>query len=254
MNKADKIIELIKHGNESTQQAGELLAALSDEEFTGMVCSRIQLQWEVYRPVIYIDGEVCDVMPAIDFWITLLESNLLSGTGVKKLELQHISTEELERILPHYRDLEILSVCYGGVHAIPDNIRLCTKLRVLNVKGNGELTRINACLGELKELRSLNLSKTGIQALHPCLLTLPHLRSLVLKKTDALRVIPKEIVQKKSLRIIDMCTQYHKVRRFATMLPNDPGSLEKINLGYGGMTRLAKERIRLRAFMKHKSR
>ena len=261
MNHADKIIDLIKHGNESIMEAGELLQTLSNEELSQKVLSRIQLQWGGYGPSIYIDGDICDVMPGIDFWIALLESNLLSGSGVTKLELYQISTEELQRILPHHLDLEFLSVCSFWsrtktvvLHSIPDNIRLCTKLRVLRLEGHGDLTRLNPCLGELKELRSLNLSSTGIQALHPCLLSLPFLQSLILRKTDALRVIPKSIAQKESLRLIDMSVQQYKVHRFAMMLPNDAASLNKIYLGYGGITRLAKERIRLRRFMEHKRR
>ena len=131
---------------------------------------------------------------------------------------------------------------------------LLGKVRVLSLEGHGTLTQLNPCLGELKELRSLNLSGTGIQVLHPCLLSLPFLQSLILRKTDALRVIPKAIVQKESLRLIDMSTQQYKVRRFAMMLPNDSASLDKIDLGYGGITRLAKERIRLRRLMEYKRR
>jgi hypothetical protein len=81
-----------------------------------------------------------------------------------------------------------------GMPKIPDNIlSVCPNIQCLDFRGN-KIERIQAEIGQLKELISLHLAHNLLDSIHWCLLDLPKLQLLSLHR-NPLRLVPHNVKQ-----------------------------------------------------------
>ena len=175
MSNVNAIFELLKSGGESLNQACLLIDSLEDESVKETIRNRISKNWKPPNSwstanrvlQVAIDDEVLSHSAGIDVWITLLDAGVWSEEQTSNLFIENISMKQLERVLPHFPNLEALGVY--AVHrgwgrtrvapielsSIPKNIVHCRQLKKLYFEGHSKLTTLDPILRTLKSLENL---------------------------------------------------------------------------------------------------
>jgi len=133
--------------------------------------------------------------------VVIVPTEMKRLAHLETLTMTNCGLESFPAPIENLTSLRSLVLSLNKITSIPTWITSLAELRVLDVSWNAVATMPNE-LGKLKELQELNLSGNLIEVLPSSMSNMTSLRLLNIQENEKLRLIPKDLLNVKSLHRI----------------------------------------------------